>query len=118
MAIGASSVPIWVSGIPPRRHPIPGARHASGLFPLVRAPGQAGEGQFVLPDPEWIGEARSQFVTDGGEESAELVLWLPRPPEDVDLVAAEAAGATWYLEGDERRGPEELIARIAPGPPD
>ncbi|TWP49592.1 LLM class flavin-dependent oxidoreductase [Lentzea tibetensis] len=107
-------VPIWASGLWPRKVPFLSARDASGLFPIM----QDGNGGFAVPTPEQAAAMKKDFVESGGPADGDLAIWGGGARPSVDLVAEYAdAGATWLLSDGWKMSVDELRALVAAGPP-
>jgi alkanesulfonate monooxygenase SsuD/methylene tetrahydromethanopterin reductase-like flavin-dependent oxidoreductase (luciferase family) len=107
-------VPIWVSGIWPRKVPFVAADGAEGLFPIIRDD----EGGFALPTAEQVAAIRAEFVAAGGKPDGELAIWGGGVLPEADVVASyEDAGATWLFSDGWKMSVDELKSHIAAGPP-
>jgi alkanesulfonate monooxygenase SsuD/methylene tetrahydromethanopterin reductase-like flavin-dependent oxidoreductase (luciferase family) len=128
--LASVSVPIWASGMWPRRRPIHGAKHAQDFFPITkslapearaaddpRGSDSASRLGVTRPRPDDMRSFLARAVEDGGPADADLVLWTPEGPHGVDLDAYRAAGVTWWLQGEEQVRVDELQGRIEAGPP-
>jgi alkanesulfonate monooxygenase SsuD/methylene tetrahydromethanopterin reductase-like flavin-dependent oxidoreductase (luciferase family) len=107
-------VPVWTSGIWPRKAPFLAASRASGLFPII----QDGAGGHVMASPDQAARIKADFVAAGGPADGELAIWGSgaRPSEHVVSEYADA-GATWMLLDGWRSSHEELRSLISAGPP-
>ncbi|WHT15757.1 LLM class flavin-dependent oxidoreductase [Crossiella sp. CA-258035] len=106
-------VPMWTSGLWPRKAPFLSAARVDGLFPIIRD-----EDGFVLPTPEQAGRIKADFVASGGRADADLALWGSGVQPTAALVPEYAeAGVTWLLQDAWRRSVAELRAVVAAGPP-
>lgn len=128
--LATARVPVWASGMWPRRRPIHGARHAQGYFPIMqsaapearaaddpRGRDRASRLGVTRPLPDDMRAFLARAVEDGGDARADLVLWTPEGPEGVDLAAYRDAGVTWWLQGEEKVSADEVRGRIEAGPP-
>lgn len=109
-----ASVPIWASGMWPRRRSIHGARYAQGFFPIMKSvphdtAGNDPRGRdreshlgVARPSPTDLRDFRARALADGAVQNADIVLWTPDGSEGVDLEAYRDAGVTWWLQGEEQ----------------
>ncbi len=107
-------VPVWTSGIWPRRVPFPAASHASGLFPII----QDGSGGFAVASPEQAARMKADFVAAGGPGDGDLAIWGGGARPSASAVSEYAdAGATWLLLDGWKASLQELRSYISAGPP-
>ncbi|GLZ28325.1 luciferase-like protein [Lentzea sp. NBRC 105346] len=107
-------VPVWASGLWPRKVPFLAAKDAAGLFPIMRDD----ETGFAVPTPEQAKQMKAEFVAAGGPADGDLAIWGGGALPEKDLVGAYAeAGATWLLLDGWKSSVDELRRNIAAGPP-
>jgi len=107
-------VPIWTSGIWPRKVPFLAASQASGLFPII----QDGSGGFAVATPEQAARMKAEFVAAGGPADGDLAIWGGGARPSPAAVSEYAdAGATWMLLDGWKASVEELRSYISAGPP-
>ncbi|MBP2471367.1 alkanesulfonate monooxygenase SsuD/methylene tetrahydromethanopterin reductase-like flavin-dependent oxidoreductase (luciferase family) [Crossiella equi] len=112
---GAVEVPLWTSGLWPRRVPFLAAERVDGLFPIIRDEARGG---FALPSPEQAAEIKASFVASGGRADADLAVWgSDRVPSAGAVSEYAEAGVTWLLWDGWRLSVAELRAVVAAGPP-
>jgi alkanesulfonate monooxygenase SsuD/methylene tetrahydromethanopterin reductase-like flavin-dependent oxidoreductase (luciferase family) len=105
-------IPIWVAGMLPNRAPLRRAARWDGVFPIRDV-------QFIGVDD--AREVATLIARHRNEDAGAYDIVVGGPlPQDLserrDKVAAfAAAGATWWIEGDE--SPEGLRAMLSSGPP-
>lgn len=107
-------VPVWSSGLWPRKVPFLAASDSSGLFPIM----QDGAGGFAVPTPAQAAEMKSEFVASGGPADGDLAIWGGGAKPSAELVSEYAeAGATWFLSDGWKMPVDGLREYIAAGPP-
>jgi hypothetical protein len=107
-------VPIWASGLWPRKVPFLAARDAAGLFPIL----QDDDRGFAVPTPAQAAAMKAQFVESGGPADGDLAIWGGGAKPSKDLVSEYAdAGATWLLSDGWKLSVDELRTLITAGPP-
>jgi alkanesulfonate monooxygenase SsuD/methylene tetrahydromethanopterin reductase-like flavin-dependent oxidoreductase (luciferase family) len=107
-------VPVWTSGIWPRKVPFLAAAHASGLFPII----QDGSGGFAVASAEQAARMKADFVAAGGPVDGDLAIWGGGARPSASAVSEYAdAGATWLLLDGWKASLSELRSYISAGPP-
>ncbi|MEQ4204510.1 LLM class flavin-dependent oxidoreductase [Actinopolymorpha sp. B9G3] len=111
-----TDVPVWTSGFWPRKAPVRGARNANGLFPQMRDKTD----DFRLPTPSEVRGIRAEFIRAGGHADGDIAIWSPNnagAPAAAPAKEYEQAGVTWWFQDGSELSPDDLLKRIANGPP-
>ncbi|WP_439658047.1 LLM class flavin-dependent oxidoreductase [Lentzea sp. HUAS TT2] len=107
-------VPVWTSGIWPRKVPFLAAARASGLFPII----QDGSGGFAVASPEQVALMKAEFVAAGGPADGDVAVWGGGARPSAERVSEFAdAGATWLLLDGWKASLSELRSYVSAGPP-
>ncbi len=107
-------VPVWTSGIWPRKVPFVAAARSSGLFPII----QDGSGGFAVASAEQAAVMKAEFVAAGGPADGDLAIWGGGARPSASMVSEYVdAGATWMLLDGWKASHEELRSYISAGPP-
>jgi alkanesulfonate monooxygenase SsuD/methylene tetrahydromethanopterin reductase-like flavin-dependent oxidoreductase (luciferase family) len=110
------AVPIWTSGVWPRRQPFVGEREADGVFPIKRGPDGTGWEPLTPAD---VVLCREEIASRLGRQPRDFAVWSfgLGGELDPDLAADyDRAGATWWCHDAATLDPEAVAALARRGP--